>query len=605
MKDREDKTTKRWKKCWHNAPDIFQLLRECKSIESARQKIMNYLNATEMEFRNDFFDMSNSQFILFKNSLNVIKNLFSKKYERISGSSSLKYLWEASRKGDSDVKDDFIEEFEHLFRALKGHTKVYPSHILESIVSPDFNRYKGREAAKRRSDFLDNLGEEVDENLNKYPNTLEPEIISRREKSRKKILETFNASEEDWQNFKWHYRNVIRNREGLKKLKKIINISESRERSILEAIDNKIPFGVTPHYLSLMDEDESFSDLPLRSQVFPPEKYIRTMVSHKNDKSIIFDFMRENDTSPIEHITRRYIKVAILKPYDTCPQICVYCQRNWEITSPFISTAKVSEKDLDKAVKWIEKHDQIMDLLVTGGDPLTLSNKVLDNLLGRLSKIEHLKSIRIASRVPVTVPQRIDDGLVEILSKYNLPGRRIIYFVTHFQDSYEISRETVEAVDKLRRAGINFYNQQVFTFSNSKRFESVALRIALKMIGIDPYYTFNMKGKSEMSEYSVPVARILQERKEEARLLPGIYRSDEPVFNVPFLGKNHLRAGQDHELISILSDGRRVYAFHPWEKNIRNVDSYVYVDTSIKHYLTRLEEIGEDIDEYRSIWYYY
>jgi lysine 2,3-aminomutase len=127
----------------------------------------------------------------------------------------------------------------------------------------------------------------------------------------------------------------------------------------------------------------------------------------------------------------------------------------------------------------------------------------------------------------------------------------------------------------------------------------------LKEIGVDPYYVFNMKGKAEMAEYSVPVARLLQERKEEARILPGIFRTDEPVFNVPFLGKNHIRAWQDHELISILPTGERIYAFHPWEKNIRNVDSYMYRDVSIRSYLEKLKEVGEDIEEYRSIWYYY
>ncbi len=605
MKEKEDKYLKRWKKCWHIAPDIYQLLKECKSIESARQKTMNYLNSTEMEFRNDYYDMTNSQFILFKNSLNVLKNLFSKKYERISSSSSLKYLWKAARKGDSDVSDGFISEFEHLFSALKGHSNVYPSHLLESIVSPEFDQYKGRKAAIKRSDFLDKMGDELDKATERFPDTLSNKILKQREINKKNILKEFNGTEQDWEDYKWHYRNIINNQEKLEKLKKIINISKEQEEAVNRAIKNRIPFGITPHYLSLMDKEESQSDFPLRMQVFPPVNYIDKMLSHTTDKNMAFDFMREHDTSPIDSITRRYIKVAILKPYDTCPQICVYCQRNWEITSPNIPSSNISIKDLDKAIKWINEHDHIMDILVTGGDPLIMNNHSINDLLSKLSKIPHLKSIRIASRTPVTVPQRIDEEFVNIIMKYNKPGKRIIYFVTHFQDSYEISKETLEAVTKLTSNGINVYNQQVFTFSNSRRFESVALRIALKLIGIDPYYTFNMKGKSEMEDYAVPIARILQERKEEARLLPGIYRSDEPVFNVPFLGKNHLRAWQDHELISILPDGRRVYAFHPWEKNIREVNSYIYKDVSIKEYLDRLESIDEDSDEYRSIWYYY
>ncbi len=605
MKEKEDKYLKRWRKCWHIAPDIYQLLKECKSIESARQKTMNYLNSTEMEFRNDYYDMTNSQFILFKNSLNVLKNLFSKKYERISSSSSLKYLWKAARKGDSDVSDGFISEFEHLFSALKGHSNVYPSHLLESTVSPEFDHYKGRKAAIKRSDFLDKMGDELDKATERFTDTLSNKMLKQREINKQNILKEFNGNDQDWEDYKWHYRNIINNKEKLEKLKKIINISEEQEEAVNRAVKNRIPFGITPHYLSLMDKEESQSDFPLRMQVFPPVNYIDKMLSHTTDKNMAFDFMREHDTSPIDSITRRYIKVAILKPYDTCPQICVYCQRNWEITSPNIPSSNISIKDLDKAIEWINEHDHIMDILVTGGDPLIMNNHSIDDLLSKLSKIPHLKSIRIASRTPVTVPQRIDEEFVNIMKKYNKPGKRIIYFVTHFQDSYEISKETLEAVTKLKSNGINVYNQQVFTFSNSRRFESVALRIALKLIGIDPYYTFNMKGKSEMEDYAVPIARILQERKEEARLLPGIYRSDEPVFNVPFLGKNHLRAWQDHELISILPDGRRVYAFHPWEKNIREVNSYIYKDVSIKEYLDRLESIGEDTDEYRSIWYYY
>jgi lysine 2,3-aminomutase len=153
--------------------------------------------------------------------------------------------------------------------------------------------------------------------------------------------------------------------------------------------------------------------------------------------------------------------------------------------------------------------------------------------------------------------------------------------------------------------GLQVYNQEVFGFANSRRFETAALRIAMKKIGVDPYYAFNMKGKSEIEEYAAPVARILQEQKEEARLLPGVFRTDEAVFNVPFLGKNYLKAWQEHELVSISSDGRRIYSFHPWEKNIAKVKPYIYTDITIKGYLEKLEARGEDPEDYRSIWYYY
>jgi lysine 2,3-aminomutase len=128
----------------------------------------------------------------------------------------------------------------------------------------------------------------------------------------------------------------------------------------------------------------------------------------------------------------------------------------------------------------------------------------------------------------------------------------------------------------------------------------------LRKAGIDPYYIFNMKGKDEMRAYRVPIARLLQEQKEEARLLPGMSRTDEAVFNVPGQGKNYLRARQHRNLLSILPNGSRVYEFHPWEKNITTtIEPYVGTDVPILEYLSRLEGIGEEASDYQTIWYYF
>jgi lysine 2,3-aminomutase len=270
-----------------------------------------------------------------------------------------------------------------------------------------------------------------------------------------------------------------------------------------------------------------------------------------------------------------------------------------------MESAMATKEQIDKALDWYEKHPQMMDILVTGGDPLVMNNNLIDRMLNKLTEIEHLKHIRIATRIPITVPQRITDEFCEILNNYYDVGKQIICMVTHFSHPYEITPDTTKAINQVRKKGLNVYNQQVFTFANSRRFETVALRIAMKLIGVDPYYTFNMKGKSEMEDYAVPVARLIQERKEEARLLPGSFRTDEPVFNVPFLGKNHLRSWQDHEMVSITPDGRRQYTFHPWEKNIDKVKPYLYTDVTIGGYLEKLEERGEDPEDYNSIWYYY
>ena len=127
----------------------------------------------------------------------------------------------------------------------------------------------------------------------------------------------------------------------------------------------------------------------------------------------------------------------------------------------------------------------------------------------------------------------------------------------------------------------------------------------MKRVGIEPYYTFNTKGKEETRHFRVPIARLIQELKEEVRLLPGTMRVDQPVFNIPRLGKNYLQAGQHHQVIMIKPDGRRVYEFHPWEKNIKLMDTYIYEDVAIYDFLQQIADRGEDPKDYRTIWYYY
>jgi lysine 2,3-aminomutase len=201
---------------------------------------------------------------------------------------------------------------------------------------------------------------------------------------------------------------------------------------------------------------------------------------------------------------------------------------------------------------------------------------------------------------------RITESLADLIGSLRRPGERQVAVVTHVQHPYEITPELVAAVDRLRSRGVPVYNQLVYTFYVSRRFEAAALRHNLRLAGIDPYYTFAPKGKEETAAYRVPLARLLQEQKEEARLLPGLSRTDEAVFNVPGLGKNYLRASQHHDLISILPDGSRVYEFHPWEKNIsKALTTYVHQDTAILDYLARLEAIGEDPSDYDTIWYYF
>lgn len=315
--------------------------------------------------------------------------------------------------------------------------------------------------------------------------------------------------------------------------------------------------------------------------------------------------MGEADTSPRNLITRRYPMIAILKPVDTCPQICVYCQRNWEITGPMLPEALCSKEDLDEAIEWYRNHPSIIDILITGGDPFLLDHELIKYIMDKLSAMNHIVNIRWASRMPVTLPMRITDKLVNLLGSYIEQGKRNVSIATHIESVSEITPELADAVMKFRKQGIHVNNQMVFAPYISRRFQNVAARIEMRKVGVHPYYTFYPKGKKEHTDYLIPLARLLQERKEEARLLPGLFRGDEPVFNVPRLGKAHVRAWQDRELIGLDKEGQRIYLWHPWEKGITPVEPFLYKDISIYSYLEKLQELGENLEEYETIWYYY
>jgi len=355
-----------------------------------------------------------------------------------------------------------------------------------------------------------------------------------------------------------------------------------------------------------MDDDpENMRDRAVRAQVIPPASYVdKTIQAKENGRCM--DFMLEADTSPVDLITRRYPSICIFKPYNTCPQICVYCQRNWEIDDAMQPGAMASEEKIHEAIAWIRAHPAIKEVLITGGDPLAMADEEIDRILGLVADIPSVERIRIGTRTLVTLPMRFTKSLVSILAKHRQPGKRQVAVVTHVQHPYEVNPDMVTAVERLRRQGISLYNQLVYTFFVSRRFEASYLRRLLSAIGIDPYYTFNSKGKEETAAYRVPIARLMQEQKEEARLLPGLSRTDEAVYNVPGLGKNYLKMTSFRDLISILPDGSRLYEFHPWERSITDqMKTHINADIPILDYLQNLEAIGEDVADYETIWYYY
>ncbi len=584
------------------SPQIYAILLGSRSLEEARRRLYRYVNGHQRALETGFQRIQFLERANMRDCLAVFRNILAKRNERITGISALYSLYHLV-KGDQPqacrlVTEDFVEEMVHLFRGIAGRSGIYGQQ-----QRPAFLDMTGRKAAQSRSRVLDDLYRSMKGYLARYPSGLDPEVMGRRRDQRRRILKSFHGRSADWADWRWHLRHVIRDE---KTLASLLELTTEETRQIARARANGIPFGITPFYLSLMDTGLGpRHDDAIRAQVIPPESYLDWMIRYKKDHELSADYMGERDTSPIDLVTRRYPQIVVLKPYNSCPQICVYCQRNWEIQQVLGSDAEASGNRLGEALAWIRDHEAIKEVLITGGDPLVLSDAKLAAILKELSRIDHVERIRVGTRLLVTVPQRFTSSLVRLLAEYHVPGRREMMVVTHVEHPYELTPEMVRAVASLRRRGISVYNQLVFTVYNSRRFECASLRRQLRLIGIEPYYTFVAKGKEETSRYRTPIARLLQEKREEVRLFSGMVRTDHAVFNVPRLGKSYLIAGQDHDVIMLTPDGRRIYEFFPWERNISPVDSYIYTDVSILGYLRRLEEMGEKREDYRTIWYYF
>jgi len=579
----------------NEAAELMAVAASCRSLMEARDSLLEAVN--RMYARTIRDDVTPHVVIRSRDCARALSSIFRQRSDTLSGFSATQAFWDLARGMQcDDLQPAFYAEMIHWIRGLRGLAEFH--FIADSTVH---DALAGREAALARSDELDKLWGLIESKMSHYADGLAPEVCARREQNRQRVLDALGGSPADWDDWHWHTAHVITDG-GV--LGRIIALGQTERASIAAAHAAGLPFGVTPYYASLLDRESDGSDRAVRAQVIPPADYVQFMSRNRNHREAC-DFMHESDTSPVDRVTRRYPAIVILKPYNSCPQICVYCQRNWEIDQPMAPDAMAGDDELDAAIRWIGEHPAVQEVLITGGDPLAMDDEHVERMLTKLAAIKHVDMIRIGTRTPVTLPMRITQRLAAMLGSFREAGRRDLAIVTHVEHPYEITPDLARAVDRLRRAGLGVHNQQVFTFYVSRRFETAKLRMLLRRVGVDPYYTFVPKGKDETASYRVPIARILQEQKEEARLLPGLRRTDEPVYNIPGLGKNYLRATQHRDLLTVLPDGSRVYAFHPWEKNIVNCTPHTAADVPILDYLGRLADAGEDIEDYASIWYYF
>jgi len=274
-----------------------------------------------------------------------------------------------------------------------------------------------------------------------------------------------------WNNWRWHFRHRITT---VEELASYIPLT-AEEQARLKLVTIKYPLSVTPYYLSLIDPDDL--EDPIKKQAIPSFEEIALAGIGVEDP------LEERRDSVVPGLVHRYPDRVLMVLTDICPMLCRHCtrKREWQnggwVRSP---------KEIEAMLDYIRAHKTIRDVVVSGGDPLTLSTPHLEDIISRLRKIEHVEIIRIGTRFPVVLPQRIDNELCAMLSRYGP-----IWLNTQFNHAREITPEAAAACDKLLRSGVPVSNQSVLLRGINDSVETqTKLCQSLLKIKVRPYYLF-------------------------------------------------------------------------------------------------------------------
>ncbi len=280
-----------------------------------------------------------------------------------------------------------------------------------------------------------------------------------------------NTTSQQWNDWRWQFRNRVTTIEGLSKY---IHLTP-QQRSELRLVSIKYPLAITPYYLSLMNPDDPAD--PIRMQSFPAAEELSML------KIGMEDPLAEEEHSVVPGLVHRYPDRVLMVLTDICPMLCRHCTRKREWRhGGWVRTPE----QVEAMLAYIREHKEVRDVIVSGGDPLTLSTSRLEEVLSGIRRIDHVEIIRIGTRVPAVLPQRVDDELCNMLSKYGP-----IWLNTHFNHPRELTPEAARACDMLVRAGIPVNNQSVLLKGvNDSLDTQLKLCHGLLKIKVRPYYLF-------------------------------------------------------------------------------------------------------------------
>lgn len=300
-----------------------------------------------------------------------------------------------------------------------------------------------------------------------------------------------SVPDEDWNDWKWHFRNRIT---SVEQLSSFIPLS-SADQAKIRLTTSKYPFSITPYYLSLINPEDP--DDPVRRQAVPCFDEIALAGMGEEDP------LAERQDSIVPGLVHRYPDRVLMTLTNICPMLCRHCtrKREWKNGS-WVRT----QDALERMLEYIRNTKTIRDVIISGGDCLILSTPRLERVLASLRCIDHVEIIRIGTRFPVVLPQRIDDGLCEMLGKYGP-----IWLNTHFNSPNELTPEAARACDRLLRSGIPVNNQSVLLRGVNDLLDTqLKLCHGLLRIKVRPYYLFHADEVEGTEHLRTPIERGIE-----------------------------------------------------------------------------------------------
>lgn len=296
-----------------------------------------------------------------------------------------------------------------------------------------------------------------------------------------------NVPESSWNDWKWHFRNRIT---SVDQISRLVPLS-FEEKEQIETVCRRYPLAITPYYLSLIDPADP--DDPVRKQSVP--SILEISMSNVGME----DPLAEKEDSVVPGLVHRYPDRALMVLTDICPMLCRHCTRKREWRhGGWVRPWSEIEAMLD----YLRRNTKIRDVIISGGDPLTLSTAHLEVIISKIREIKHIEIIRIGSRFPVVLPQRIDTGLCDMLSRHGP-----IWLNTHFNHPHEITPESAAACDRLLRAGVPVNNQTVLLRGINDSVETqLKLCQGLLKIKVRPYYLFQCDEVQGTEHLRTPVS---------------------------------------------------------------------------------------------------